>query len=86
MNVALPANGGSAVGSSTFNSGFPASAVINGDRKGVGWGSGGGWNDGTLNVWPDWLEVRFNGLQTIDEVDVFTLQDTFAAPVEPTPA
>jgi hypothetical protein len=37
-----------------------------------------------VNSWPDWVEVRFNGLQTIDEVDVFTLQDSYAAPVEPT--
>ena len=86
VNVALPINGGSAVGSSTLNSNFPAGATINGDRKGLGWGNGGGWNDETLNTWPDWLEVRFNGLQTIDEIDVFTLQDNYAAPVEPTPA
>ncbi len=45
--------------------------MINGDRRGLNWGSGGGWNDGTANGWPDWLEVQFNGPQTIDEIDVF---------------
>jgi hypothetical protein len=34
-NVALASNGGVAVGSSTVNTSFPASAAINGDRKGV---------------------------------------------------
>jgi hypothetical protein len=38
-----------------------------------------------LNSWPDWLEVRFNGSQTISEINVFTLQDNYASPVEPTP-
>ena len=47
--------------SSTANSGYAASAAINGDRKGVNWGAGGGWNDGTADVFPDWLEVDFSG-------------------------
>jgi hypothetical protein len=85
VNVARATNGGTAVASSTLNANFPAAATINGDRKGQGWGSGGGWNDGTLNAWPDWLEVRFNGSQTISEINVFTLQDNYASPVEPTP-
>ncbi|HEX7779721.1 MAG TPA: S8 family serine peptidase, partial [Vicinamibacterales bacterium] len=84
VNVAHAANGGTAVASSTLNANHPASGVNNGDRKGLNWGSGGGWADGTPNVWPDWMEVRFNGLQTIDEIDVFMLQDTPAAPSEPT--
>ena len=46
--------------------------AINGDRRGQPWGAGGGWNDGTPNTWPDWLEIDFSGAQTIDEIDVFT--------------
>ena len=47
-------------------------------------GAGGGWNDGTPNSWPDWLEVDFAGAKTINEVDVFSVQDNVYAPVEPT--
>jgi subtilisin family serine protease len=84
VNVALPANGGLAVASSTYSSLYPVSSLINGDRKGVGWGSGGGWADGTAKVWPDWVEVEFNGARTIEEIDVFTVQDNYAAPSDPT--
>ncbi len=83
-NVALAANGAIATASSTVNGAFPASAAIDGDRKGANWGAGGGWNDATANAWPDWLEVDFAGPKTIDEVDVFTVQDNYGAPIEPT--
>jgi subtilisin family serine protease len=85
MNVALAANGAMASASSTYGSGYAASGAINGDRKGQSWGAGGGWADGTPGVWPDWLEVDFNGAQTINEIDVFSVQDNYLAPVEPTP-
>ncbi len=83
-NVALAANGGAAIASSTYNANYPAAGAINGDRRGTGWGSGGGWCDSTGNSWPDWLEIDFSGLKSIDEVDVFSMQDTYTAPVEPT--
>ncbi|MBV9211872.1 MAG: hypothetical protein JOZ52_14620 [Acidobacteria bacterium] len=84
-NVAAAANGGTAIASSTYSTGYPASAAINGDRKGVGWGAGtGGWNDATLNSFPDSLEIQFNGLMSIGEIDIVTLQDNFTNPVEPT--
>ena len=86
VNVALATSGATAVASSTNNGNFPASGAINGDRLGLGWLSGtGGWADNTWNSWPDWLEVRFNGLHTIGELDVVTLQDNYTAPIEPTP-
>ena len=84
INVALAANGGTAVASSTDGSGFPASGVINGDRRGLNWGAGGGWQDGTAGVWPDWLEVQFNGPQLIEQIDVFSVQDNYTAPTVPT--
>ena len=84
INVALASNGGVASASSTLNPNYPASAVINGDRKGVNWGSGGGWNDGTLNAGPDWIEVDLHGLKLVEEVNVFSMQDTYTSPVEPT--
>ncbi|MEJ2173867.1 MAG: S8 family serine peptidase [bacterium] len=84
INVALQSNGGVASASSSYSAGFPATAVNDGDRKGLNWGNGGGWNDGTPNKYPDWVQVQFSGVQTIDEIDVFTLQDAYGAPVEPT--
>src|SRR5262245_29387350 len=79
-NVAAASNGGTAIASSTYASGFDASGTINGDRKGQSWGNGGGWNDATPGSWPDWLEVDFAGATTIDEVDVFSVQDNYTAP------
>jgi hypothetical protein len=83
-NVASAANGATAIGSSTNSWGYAASGAIDGDRTGQPWGEGGGWNDATANAWPDWLEVDFAGAKTIDEVDVFSVQDNVYAPVEPT--
>jgi uncharacterized membrane protein len=85
-NVALAATGGVAIASSTLGANYPASATTNGDRKGLNWGNGGGWNDGTSYASPDWLEVDFNGPKLIEQVDVFSMQDNYSAPVEPTPA
>ena len=78
VNVALASNGSTVTASSTYSSSFPASSVIDGDRKGLNWGGGGGWNDGTNGVWPDWLEIDFPSSQTISEIDVFTLQTIIA--------
>ena len=84
VNVALASNGAIASASSTYGSNFPVAAAINGDRKGLNWGAGGGWNDATTNAYPDWLQVTFAASQTIGEIDVFTLQDSFQSPVTPT--
>src|SRR5688572_31170114 len=85
-NVALAANGAVANASSTYSAGYSAAGVINGDRRGANWGGGGGWNDGTAGSWPDWLEVAFSGARTISEVDIFSVQDNYRSPAEPTPA
>ena len=84
INVALQANGGIASASTTYNANYPVAAMNNGDRKGLSWGAGGGWNDATINVYPDWAQISFNGQKTIDEIDVFTVQDVFTSPLEPT--
>jgi F5/8 type C domain-containing protein len=55
---------------------YPALSAIDSDRKGSGWGQGtGGWNDGTRGGYDDWLEVDFPTTQSIDEIDVYTLQN-----------
>lgn len=82
-NVAAAANGGSAT-ASTSQEDYTVAAVINGDRRGENLTSGGGWRDNTAGVFPDSVEVQFAGLKRIDEVSVFTQQDTWWDPVEPT--
>ena len=84
VNVALAGNGGVVTASSTYNTAFPTAAVNNGDRKGSNWGNGGGWNDASLGVYPDWVQVDFNGTKSISEIDVFTVQDSYTNPQEPT--
>ncbi|HET7462475.1 MAG TPA: carboxypeptidase regulatory-like domain-containing protein [Longimicrobium sp.] len=90
VNVALESNGAVATGSSTYGAGFEARAAINGDRRAVHWGSdsatGSGWHDATPDGYPDVLEVAFVAAATISEVDVFSIQDNYASPAEPTEA
>jgi subtilisin family serine protease len=83
-NVALASNGATATASSYLTAGYAPSGAINGERKGLNWANGGGWTDGTVNSFPDWLQVDFNGNKTIDEIDVFGVQDNYANPLEPT--
>ena len=85
-NVALASRGATAIGSSTYSPGFPASAAINGDAAGHNWGAGSGWNDATHKAFPDALQVLFAGKKTIDRVVVYSLQDDAMAPQEPTDA
>jgi hypothetical protein len=76
---------GQASASSTYpNGNYPASTMVNRDRKGTGWGAGtGGWTDNTPNQFPDTAEIQLNAERTIEEVDIFTLQDNYQNPVEP---
>ena len=80
------ATGATVTASSTYNNAYPVSAVNNGDRKGINWGAGGGWNDATPDSYPDWVQVDFNGPNTIDQINVFTLQDNYPSPIEPVEA
>jgi hypothetical protein len=86
VNVALSANGGVASASSTYSSGYAPAGAIDGERAGIRWAQGGGWNDATADTFPDWLQVNFNGQKTINRIDVFTVQDNYQSPVDPTPA
>ena len=83
MNVALASSGATVAASSVYNSGYDPSGAINGDRAGSSWGSGGGWNDSTSGSFPDWLEVSFNGTKTINEINVFSVQDSYGSPSTP---
>ncbi|HEX8351478.1 MAG TPA: hypothetical protein VF611_01035, partial [Pyrinomonadaceae bacterium] len=90
INAALASNGGQAIASSVTTQqelpglDFSPSGVINGDRKGLNWEHGGGWRDATNNAYPDWVEVAFAAPTAVDEVSVFSLQDNYTSPSEPT--
>ena len=86
VNFAAPSAGATVTASSTYSAGYPVSAINNGDRKGVNWGNGGGWNDATPDSYPDSVEIDFSGAKTIDQVNVFTLQDNLGSPIEPVEA
>jgi hypothetical protein len=83
-NFALAGNGGVASASSMYNAAYAPAGTVDGDRAGVRWGNGGGWNDGTMKTTPDWLQVAFSGAKSIDRIVVYTVQDNYAAPLEPT--
>ncbi|HEU4710983.1 MAG TPA: discoidin domain-containing protein [Pyrinomonadaceae bacterium] len=82
-NLALAARGSVASASNSYNAGYGPAGTNNGDRKSLNWTNGGGWND-SGPPFPDWLQIDFGSVKTIDEVDVFTLQDNYANSAEPT--
>lgn len=83
VNVALATNGGVASASSSFGPEYPASAVNDGDRSSARWWQGGGWADATPGVFPDWVQINFNGPKTIDRVVLYTLADVYGGPDVP---
>ena len=85
VNVALAANGGVASASSTLRAVNAVGYVNDNQRSGAGWSTGGGgWADGTKGAFPDWVQINFNGQKTLDHVVVYSVQDNFQNPVEPT--
>jgi hypothetical protein len=83
-NVALASAGATISASSDYGAPFSSlAAVINGDRAGASWGNGGGWEDGTHNAFPDWVQINFNGPKSVDHVEVYTLRDDVGNPSEP---
>lgn len=74
---------------------FKPEAAINGDRRGVRWGvdaeNGSGWHGAIRNpspTNPEWIVVDFHAPRTLEEIDVYTVQDrlyeTPTPPVGPT--
>ena len=85
-NVAASSSGATATASSTSTSrNYAPSGAIDGDRAGANWENGGGWNDGTRDVYPDWLQVNLQGSKRIRQINVYTLQNEFRSPQQPTP-
>jgi hypothetical protein len=85
INLALPANGSVATASSRYSANHQASGAINGARHCRDLGNGGVWVDQTTNQYPDWLQVTFNGVKTIDRIDVFTMPDNTTSAGNPVP-
>ena len=83
-NVASQASGGVASATSTHNASYAPAGANNGDHRGINWGAGGGWNSATGGLFPQALQINFNGTKTISEIDVFTVQDAYSTPSEPT--
>ena len=83
-NVALASAGAIASASSTFKATYPATAVNNNERAGLNIGNGGVWADATANAYPDWVQINFSGSKTISRVVVYSVQDNYANPIEPT--
>jgi Glucose / Sorbosone dehydrogenase/NedA-like, galactose-binding domain len=82
-NVALASAGAVASASSIHSAGFPAAAVNNNERAGSNPGNGGYWNDASPHAFPDWVQIDFNGFKAIDRVVVYSVQDNYTNPVEP---
>jgi Subtilase family len=85
INVAAASEGGVASASTVLAPGFDPKFAINGERRGAPWGNGGGWSDATTAPAPDWLQVNFSTARSIDRVVVYSVQDNYTSPVEPTP-
>ena len=68
-----PATRFGTVTASSTHPGYPAESVIDGDATSDRWGSGNGWNDNTINVFPDSIQVAFAAPAEIGRVDVDTL-------------
>lgn len=72
--------------SSTLPGRSPSTTIDN-EHLGINYSSagyGGTWKDNTRDLYPDWVQINFSGSKTIDRVVVYTAQDNYAAPVEPT--
>jgi hypothetical protein len=87
-NLAAAAASATASASSTYNAGTPVGSLIDGNRRGSVWASGGGWSSAAnpTVASPQWVQVSLNGSRRIQEIVVTTLQDNYAAPIEPTAA
>lgn len=79
-NVAASASGATVSVSSQFGPQFPAASLIDGRTGSQDWANGGGWNDNTPGEYPDIVEISFNGLKTVNSINLFTLDsETYPA-------
>ena len=83
-NFALDDEGSKTTASSTRDFMYEPERVIDRYRMvSVGETAPDYWNDGTPNVFPDWIEVDFGVTRKIDWINVFTLPDNLNDPADP---
>ncbi|MDN3358976.1 glycosyl hydrolase [Actinomadura sp. DC4] len=68
-----PATRFGTVTASSTHPGYPAESVIDGDAGSDRWAAGNGWNDDTIDAFPDTLQVALAAPARIGRVDVDTL-------------
>ena len=83
VNVAAASAGATASASTTY-AGYSPAGAINGDRKGATGARAAAGTTPRPGSFPDWLQVDFAGPRTISEVRLFSVQDNYTNPVEPT--
>jgi len=81
VNVAAASMGGVPAASSVYAPGYTAVAVNDSSRTGAVWGQDGGWATPTL---ASWSNITFPEAKTIDRITVYSIQDNFSSPIEPT--
>lgn len=81
-NWASQANGGTATASSSLGT-YPPTWANDGDKLGLNIASGGAWASGAATV-PQWLQIDFSASRSIDQIDVYLVQDAPFSPSTPT--
>jgi hypothetical protein len=64
---------GSEVVASSTHPRFSATSVVDGRADPNAWDRGDGWNDNTIDAYPDWLELRMPCAPQVGRVDIHTL-------------
>jgi hypothetical protein len=78
VHVDLASRLGAASASSSY-AGHPVSSINDGDLSSAGWDQGQGWNDATLDAYPDSVTITFAAPAPISSVALYTL-DSAAYP------
>jgi glucose/arabinose dehydrogenase len=73
VNAALASAGAEVSASTGYGPAYPVTTMNDGQL------AGGYWVDGTYGTFPDWVQITFPGVKTIDRVVVVTLQDVFSS-------
>ncbi len=71
-----------ATNSSQYDANYAGAYAINGERNGAGYANA-IWHSSS-QAFPQWLQVDFSGVQTIGQIDVFSVQDAYQSPTAPT--